>query len=329
MLRRETDIELRELRIFSAISDSQTLTEAAKKLGVTQSAVSQALKILEEHLGAELLVRRTIPPVLTASGVALKSYADEILANVQQMKSAVRVASGEKLPELRLGLIDSVASSVARELLKKLDNRAEVISLKTGLTANLNREFMDGKIDALISSDVMAQVKGLELHPILRDPFVLIYSQSLLDSLPDPKAVDIQQLARNCPFIRYNRQSSIGNSTNVILRRMNIEVNDRFEFDSTQTLMNFVQAGDGWSLVTGLCLLQHPELLEDVVVQPLGIVSARSLTLKARAGELGDLPSEIAAHCRSTFTNELLPKLVSISPWLEDQAIAIDELQLL
>jgi len=324
MLRRESDIELRELRIFSAISESQTLTEAAKKLGVTQSAVSQALKILEEHLGADLLVRRSSPPVLTASGVALKSYADEILVNVQQMTSAVRVASGEKLPELRLGVIDSVASSVARELLNRLETRADAISLKTGLTTSLDREFMDGKIDALISTDVMAQVKGLELHPILRDPFVLIYSPSLINA----KTADIHQLARSCPFIRYNRQSTMGNSADIILRRLNIEVSDRFEFDSTQTLMNFVQAGDGWSLVTGLCLLQHPELLKGVVIQPLGISSARSLTLKARAGELGDLPSEIAEHCRNIFTNELLPKLVSIAPWLKDEAKAIDELQI-
>ncbi|MGY0399720.1 MAG: LysR family transcriptional regulator [Ostreibacterium sp.] len=322
MLRSESGIELRELRIFSAITESQTLTEAANKLGVTQSAVSQALKILEQHLGVALLVRRSSPPILTASGVALKSYTDEILVNMKQMASAVRVASGERLPKLRLGVIDSVANSGVRELLIRLENRADAISLKTGLTASLNREFMDGKIDVLISADIMAQVKGLELYPILRDPFVLVYSASLMNA----KTADIHQLARSCPFIRYNRQSGMGNNTDIILRRLHVEVNDRFEFDSTQTLMRFVQAGDGWSLVTGLCLLQHPELLKGVVIQPLDINGSRSLTLKAHAGELGHLPLEIAEHYRSIFTDELLPKLVSIAPWLKDEAMAIDTL---
>ncbi len=106
----------------------------------------------------------------------------------------------------------------------------------------------------------MAAVKGLELHPIIRDPFAFVYSRKMLDC----DTADVNQLLANYPFIRYNRQSDLGNSTSIILRRFLHDVRDRFEFDSTQTLMDFVQAGEGWSLVTGLCLLQHPELLEGV-----------------------------------------------------------------
>jgi len=322
MLRNESDIELRELRIFSAIAQSQTLTEAATRLGVTQSAISQALKLLEQHVGAGLVVRRSHPLVLTPSGMAMAVYAEQILASVKQMTSAVRVASGEKLPELRLGLIDSVASSTARELLGKINDKAQTISLKTGLTSRLDKAFMDGEIDILISSDVMEAVKGLEVHPIIRDPFALVYSRKLLDS----DKADINQLSETYPFIRYNRRSGMGNSTSIIIRRLLLDVNDRFEFDSTQTLMDFVQAGEGWSLVTGLCLLQHPELLKDIVILPLAKSTARSITLKAHVGELGTLPSEIALHCRSVFSNVLHPKLVAIAPWFKDEAAAITEL---
>jgi len=299
------------------------LTEAAGRLGVTQSAISQALKQLEQHVGAELVVRRSQPIVLTASGTALVTYAHQILASVKRMTSAVRVASGTKLVELRLGLIDSLANPVARELLDRIARKAQTISLKTGQTSRLDQAFMVREIDILISADVMEAVKGLELHPIIRDPFALVYSRKLIKSA----TADISRLSANFPFIRYNRQSRLGNSTSIILRRLGLDVHDRFEFDSTQTLMGFVQAGDGWSLVTGLCLLQHPELLEGVVIQPLTTSSARSLTLKAHANELGNLPSDIAGHCRDLFMQVLHPKLVAIAPWFQKEAIAITDLR--
>ncbi len=322
VLRNEGDIELRELRIFLAIAQSQTLTEAARRLGVTQSAVSQVLKQMERHVGAKLVQRRSNPLVLTASGVALATHAQQILANVKQITSAVRMASGEKLPQLRLGLIDSVASSAARPLLDRIDDKAHTISLKTGLTSRLDNTFKTGEIDILISADVMEAVHGLELHPVIRDPFVLVYSRKMLNS----DTADVHQLSASYPLIRYNRQSGLGNSTSIMLRRLLLDVHDRFEFDSTQTLMDFVQAGEGWSLVTGLCLLQHPELLEGVVIQSLGESSARWITLKARTGELGNLPTEIAQHCRCVFTEILHPKLVAIAPCLETEATAITEL---
>jgi len=308
--------------MFSVIAESQTLTEAAGRLGVTQSAISQALRQMEQHVGAKLVVRSSSPLMLTASGVALATHAQNILASVKQMASAVRVASGEKLPELRLGLIDSVASSTARELLRRIDDIAQTISLKTGQTSRLDEAFMSGDIDILVSADVMEAAKGLEFHPIIRDPFALVYARKLLDS----DKADINLLSTNYPFIRYNRQSGLGNSTSIILRRLRLDVHDRFEFDSTQTLMDFVQAGEGWSLVTGLCLLQHPELLDGIVIQSLASSSARWITLKAHAGELGNLPSEIAQHFRNVFTEVLQPKLVAIAPCLEEGAAAVTEL---
>jgi len=322
MIRNEGDIELRELRVFAVIAESQTLTEAASRLGVTQSAISQILKQMEQHIGTKLVVRRSNPLILTASGVALTTHARHILASVKQMTSAVRVASGEKLPKLRLGLIDSVASSVARDLLHRIDGEAQTISLKTGLTSRLDKAFMNGEIDILISADVMEAVKNLELHPVMRDPFALVYARKMLDT----DTADINQLSANYPFIRYNQQSDLGNSTSIILRRLRLDVHDRFEFDSTQTLMDFVRAGEGWSLVTGLCLLQHPELLGGVVIQSLAKSSVRWITLKARTGELGNLPAEIALHCRNVFTEILHPKLVAIAPCLEEEATAITKL---
>ena len=54
-------IDFRALRVFAAVVESETLTQAAKYLGITQSAVSQAIKQLEAQTASELVIRRSRP----------------------------------------------------------------------------------------------------------------------------------------------------------------------------------------------------------------------------------------------------------------------------
>ena len=54
--------------------------------------------------------------------------------------------------------------------------------------------------------------------------------------------------------------------------------------------------------------------------------NARHLTMLCRHNELGALPEQIAQICRTIYTDEIVPQLVSIAPWLAQQAYAIDEM---
>jgi len=128
--------------------------------------------------------------------------------------------------------------------------------------------------------------------------------------------LDIQWLAENLPFIQYNRQSRLGALTDLIARRMNIKLMANYELDSTQTLLRFVQSGHGWAIVTGLCIVRYPELLNEVDVIPLANGNhARYLTLLSRPDELGKLPQLTALKSAAVSTatrlfrnwKELLP----------------------
>lgn len=54
-----TPLELRHLRTFHALAESTTLTQAAERLFISQSALSQQLKLLEDVYGLPLVERRT------------------------------------------------------------------------------------------------------------------------------------------------------------------------------------------------------------------------------------------------------------------------------
>ena len=95
------------LRIFAAVSETETLTQAAERLGITQSAVSQTIKQLEIQTHTQLVDTRSRPVRLTPSGQVLKDYALQIIDDTKRMLADVRLtAKGGTLP-LNIGMVDS------------------------------------------------------------------------------------------------------------------------------------------------------------------------------------------------------------------------------
>lgn len=306
-----------------AVMESETLTQAAKQLGITQSAVSQAIKQLEAQTKAKLVIRKTKPIKLTASGKIFKDYALRTLADTQRVLSYIRMASSSTVPHLNIGMIDSFAEVASRQIMEQIKPFASTLSIRTGVSGVLSDGLLDHEVDILITSDPLESHPELCRYPILRDPFVMIAPESYCRD----GEVTAQWLAQNVPFVRYSRQIRIGMLVDLIAHRLDIELLTRYELDSTQTLLRFVQAGHGWSIVTGLCLIRHPELLRGTNVMPLvDGANARHLSLLCHSGELGNLPEKLAGICQEIYRNDLVPKLAKLAPWFSSQAYTIDEL---
>jgi DNA-binding transcriptional LysR family regulator len=86
--------DARDLRFFVAITEAGSLAEAARRLDVTPSAVSQHLRQLEERLGLRLVHRTTRGLSLTDEGTLLHEGAVAILADMDRLTERVRSRSG-------------------------------------------------------------------------------------------------------------------------------------------------------------------------------------------------------------------------------------------
>lgn len=88
-------LELRHLRTLSALRATGSLTRAADLLSLTQSALSQQVRLLEDRYGGALFERKSAPLVFTALGSRLLRLADEILPGVDEAeRDLARLASG-------------------------------------------------------------------------------------------------------------------------------------------------------------------------------------------------------------------------------------------
>jgi DNA-binding transcriptional LysR family regulator len=311
-------IDTHALNSFVTIAEAGSMTEAAKRLGVTQPAVSQILKQLEAQVGTQLVVRRTSPVRLTVAGYVLKKNADTILGELRRLIPTVREAADKGLVQCRLGFITSCAEVFGSKLIGALGHQTERLTLRSGLTPGMVEAFLNREIDVLVSDETLAGVEGLERFAVFRDPMLLVVSSEYISG-PD---FSLQDLATRWPMIKYGRDANIGRLSEVVLRRMQIQANVRYETDDTHTLMSFVRDGHGWAILTASCLAQTLHTSDGgsgVKLMELGNSRhSRTIQLIARKGELGAIPGKIAALIQSILASDIFPRLQAQAPWITD-----------
>lgn len=112
-------INLRQLSYFLAAADAGSMTGAAQRLHVSQSAVSQAVAELERRFGVQLLLRHRAKGLsLTATGTAVVADARALLAHAEELHTAARSLGEELAGRLVIGCFSTLAPFLLPRLLE-------------------------------------------------------------------------------------------------------------------------------------------------------------------------------------------------------------------
>lgn len=289
--------DLRGLEIFLAVCDAGTMALAARRLGLTQPAISQAIAELERRTGVALFDRRARPLALTAAGGALRQRASALLSEARQIVPLLRETESSRLPLLRVGLVDSLSRVLMGPLAGRLGEMAEQVSILSGLTAAHASALLTRQLDLLVGADALEEIEGLERWPLVGEPYVLLMPADR----PAPTRVeDIADLARELAFVRFSARSRTGMEVDRHLRRLRLDIPRRLEFDTPFGVAAALGHGQGFAITTPLCVIEAGLPLEGLACRPLpGPGFRRQLPLIARRDELGRLPREIAAFAQT------------------------------
>lgn len=288
--------DLRALEIFLAVCDAGSMAEAARRLALTQPAISQAVAEMERRIGVQLFDRSARPLALTGAGGALRQRASALLSEARQIAPLLREAEHARLPLLRAGLVDSLSRALMGPLARALGERAEQVSLLSGLTASHAGALLTRQLDLLVGADELDEIEGLERWPLLSEPYLLLMPA---DRPAPSRASELEELARALPLVRYSARSKTGMEIERHLRRLRLDLPRPLEFDTPYGVTAAVADGAGIAITTPLCLVEAGLALHGFACHPLpGPGLARHLTLIARRQELGRLPREIAGVCR-------------------------------
>lgn len=306
--------DLRTLDIFLAVCDLGSMAGAARQLSLTQPAVSQAIAELEGRIGAILFDRSVRPLGLTPAGGVLRQRASALLTEAREIAPALRDTARSRYPLLRVGLVDSLSRALAAPLGAHLMAEADEVSVLAGLTASHASALLTRQLDLLLGADDLEEVEGLERLPIVTEPYILLAPRGT----PRPARLeDLVALAQRLPFVRYSARSKTGIEVERHLRRVKLDLPRRLEFDTPQGVTAVVLRGEGFALSTPLCCYEAQAPADGLACWPLpGPAAVRRLVLVARRQELGRLPREVAAFCRSELEALACPALRAAMPWL-------------
>ena len=130
----EGRVTLWGIEVFLAAAEEGAISAAARRLGVSPSAVSQQLTGLEAALGTALLDRSARPLRITPAGAMFRRHAQTILNAADEAKAELALADLAGLTTLRLGMIEDFEADVTPRLLSALsaDLKGCRFQLETG-----------------------------------------------------------------------------------------------------------------------------------------------------------------------------------------------------
>ncbi|MGE5085139.1 MAG: LysR family transcriptional regulator, partial [Bacillota bacterium] len=121
---------LYQLTTFVTVISEGSMTAAADKLYLTQPAVSQQIRNLEEDLGVELLVRGVRQIKATPQGEVLFDYAKKIIHLTQQAEIAIKSIGNQMKGQLRIGTLNSIGLHLMSPIVGRLMRHNPDLSLK-------------------------------------------------------------------------------------------------------------------------------------------------------------------------------------------------------
>ncbi|MES2667392.1 MAG: LysR family transcriptional regulator [Pseudomonadota bacterium] len=308
----EGRITLWGIEVFLAAAEEGAISAAARRLGVSPSAVSQQLAGLEAALGTPLLDRGARPMRMTPAGTMFRRHAQTILNAATEARAELAMADLSGLTTLRLGMIEDFDADVTPALLHRLsgDLRGCRFLLETGASHRLLDQLEARALDMVVAADFGAEMAGddgwREVHPLLADPFVAV----------TPKGMQ----ATDLPLIQYTARHLMGRQIAAHLSHQGLRPAHRFELDSYQAILAMVASGAGWTILTPLALHRAGRFRASVDIGPLPFAPLqRTLSLSARAGMLRDMPGQIAGQVRGLLAEQIIAPALAEWPWLDGQ----------
>jgi DNA-binding transcriptional LysR family regulator len=135
------------LQTFLAVAETRSFTQAAERLGLRQSTVSQHVRKLEQEAGSRLFVRDTHSVTMTADGEAMIEFARNILAANQRAERYF--ADSQLRGRLRFGASEDFVASRLPDVLREFVHRHPLVDveLTVGLSGELNQKLGRGELD--------------------------------------------------------------------------------------------------------------------------------------------------------------------------------------
>jgi DNA-binding transcriptional LysR family regulator len=267
-----------QLEIFALVAEARGFTSAALRLGVSQSAVSHAIKSLEQELGAQLVTRHQSAVEVTELGQRLLVRAREILGLAEAMRQEVSASSGLNKGLLRIGSFGPTSSlKLLPAILDAYHARYPGIEVRIdeGSDADTLQAIQDRRVDV---GFVVLPDERFDTIELVEDQVVALLPAE--HPLAKKKSVTVRELSQE-PFIM--PEAGCAALIEPLFAAQGLAPQVRYRMSQVLTVLGMVSRGAGVSGIAELALpsdiaRSHP----GIAVRPLDPPVARRVALALR-----------------------------------------------
>jgi DNA-binding transcriptional LysR family regulator len=232
-------VKFQQLRSLLAVVDAGSITEAARRLNVTQPALSAGLAALETELGGALIERQRGSVRLTDLGRRFHRRAQGIMQECERAKAEFQRGLARSF--VNMGVLATFPMAFILDFLRRFkeSNPKTDVSFDEGDPMTLLSWMSRGRVDAALT--VSDMVDGGEWVPLFQDPLVLFCAPS--HRFAGESSIRLADLAGE-PFV-LRRHCERAREANDILNARGVRVASTLRTDQDQRALEAVRAGVG------------------------------------------------------------------------------------
>lgn len=289
------DINFELYKIFYYCADSKSFSNAAQKLYITQSAVSQSIKSLEKQLGVTLFYRKARNIQLTSEGELLFSYTQQAFNFLKAAEGKLQEIEGLRAGEIKIGVSDSICKYFIMPYIEKFGKLYPKVAIKVinRTTPQLLEVLKSGLVDIAITT-LPVNNKIFTSTPFIRvnDIFVASNKFSHLQN----KKIELKELMQY-PLVMLPSESSTRKTIDTFFSNHDLVCSPEIELESLELLIEFAKIGTGIAYVlkeSALDLIINKQLFEIKLNEPLpsreiGIVKMKNVVLSKAVNTFIDI----------------------------------------
>ena len=235
-------------RTLVAVADRGSFAGAADVVCVSNAAVGQQMRRLEDQLQVTLFDRSQQPPRLNQLGLALVPKARELLRAHDTILDDL-VGDPGLIGDLALGAVPSAIRGLIPLSVKRLIDRYPRLHVRVvpEMTGELYVQVEEGAIDAAVISEPQRIGAAVQWFPLAEEELVLLASPAVTQDDP-------LQILATMPYVRHSRRASVGVLAEDWLLRNGVPVRTVMEMGSLENLISMVAHNLGVSIVPDLCV---------------------------------------------------------------------------
>lgn len=296
-------MNIKHFQYIRAVAECPTLSAAAEKLFISQPALSQQIRKIEEELGAELFYREGHSMTLTPQGEIFLRGGNRITHIYESIKQEIRLSQSAETTTVRFGISPFYSQHYLPKLLPKFlhKNPQIQVDITEEISTHLEQKLLDGELDfcvlPLYPQNDLLEYETIYIEEILlavpRDHPLNAYMASVSESGDSFPVIDLS-LLKNEPFIGLKKVQKFSHIGLRLCREAGFTPNTVCETLNWETVHMLIATGLGVGFVPRIlvgsisdpdlapCYYQLPSYAHrayTVAKRPEALLSPAALTL--------------------------------------------------